>query len=463
MTVLVDILSFVVAISILVAVHEFGHFWVARRLGFKVLRFSIGFGRPLWMRTGKDGVEYVIAALPIGGYVKMLDEREGPVEPEDLPKSFTRRPIWQRVAVLLAGPAFNFILAVSVYWVLSMWGTLEQRPVVDAVTPGSHVAQAGLRAGDEIVSIGQKATPTAQAVMFELIQRVPNAGRMQLIVRGDEGRGAERTLILQIDDPAERRRLTEPGMLLQGLGFDYWAPTRAVIIEEVVADSAAEQAGLKAGDRILSVDGRPVRHFQGFIREVAPRPGETVQLRIQRDGATQTLAARIGRGRNEAGREVGQIGIKGRADAPADLSEIERMQVRQQYGPLAAVAHAGAKTWEMSALTVNMLWSMVAGKVSVKNISGPINIAAFAGETARIGLKQFITFLAIVSISLGILNLMPIPLLDGGQIVYQLIEGVKGSPLSERSQIFGQQVGIAALVLLMGLAFYNDITSRFLN
>jgi regulator of sigma E protease len=463
MTVLIAILSFVVAISILVAVHEFGHFWVARRLGFKVLRFSIGFGRPLWMRTGKDGVEYAVASLPIGGYVKMLDEREGPVAPEDLERSFTRRPVWQRVAVLLAGPALNFVFAVGAYWVLSMWGTLEQRPVVEAVTPGSYAAQAGLRPGDEIVTIGGRATPSAQAVMFELIQRVPEPGRVALTVRADEGRGADRTLYLQIDDAAERRRLTEPGALLVGLGFDYWSPTRSVVVGEVMPGSPAEQAGLQAGDRILAVDGRPVRHFQGFIREVAPRPGQSAELRVQREGVAQNLTVGIGRGRNEAGREVGQIGIKGRADAPADPAEVERMLIRHQYGPLAALWQGGVKTWEMSALTVNMLWSMVTGKVSVKNISGPINIAAFAGETARIGLKQFITFLAIVSISLGILNLLPIPLLDGGQIVYQLVEGVKGSPLSDRAQIFGQQVGIAALVLLMGLAFYNDITSRFLN
>jgi regulator of sigma E protease len=336
--------------------------------------------------------------------------------------------------------------------------------VIEGVRPGSHAAQAGLRDGDEIVSIAGDETPNRQAVLFGLIRRVPDAGPIEMKVRGDEGRGGDRRVVLDIRDPAERHRLTEPNALLSGLGFDFWTPSYPVIVDEVVPGSPADRAGLEPGDHIVSVDGRPVRNYSGFIGEIAPRPDQTVALVIQRNGQRMDLQAAIGRGLNEAKKEVGQIGIKGRPPQFAAVNpEIERMQTFHRYGPLEAIGEAGRKTWEMSELTVGMLWSMVVGKVSVKNVSGPINIAAFAGETARIGPLQFVMFLAIVSISLGILNLMPVPLLDGGQIVYQLIEGVKGSPLSERAQVFGQQVGIAALVLLMGLAFYNDITSRLFN
>lgn len=462
MTVIIAILAFIVAISILVAVHEFGHFWVARRLGFKVLRFSIGFGKPLWVRHGKDGVEYAISSLPIGGYVKMLDEREGPVAPEELHRSFTRRPVWQRVAVLLAGPTFNFIFAVFAYWLLFMWGNIQVRPVVEGVIAGSYAADAGMKDGDEIVAVDGHRTPSTQAVIFELIKRVPDADGLTLTVRGDQGKDSERSLYLRLDDADARHRMTEPGQLLSGLGFDYWTPTQPVVVSNVVPGTPAAAAGLKAGDRIVSVDGAPVRNFAALVRAVGPRPGETVTVNVERDGAPLDVSLTVGRGKNPRGQTVGQIGVEGRA-LPMDRSEIEGMLILRKFGPIEALPQAASETWATAELTVQMLWSMVVGKVSVKNISGPINIAAFAGETARIGVKQFLTFLAIVSISLGILNLMPIPLLDGGQIVYQLIEGFKGSPLSERAQALGQQVGIAALVLLMGLAFYNDISSRFFN
>lgn len=460
MTLIINILAFVVAISILVAVHEFGHFWVARRLGFKVLRFSIGFGKPIWMRKGRDGVEYAIASLPIGGYVKMLDEREGPVEPQDLPQSFTRRPVWQRVLVLLAGPAMNFIFAIAAYWVLSMAGTTDLRPVVGGVMPDSYAAKAGLRPGDEIVAIDGERTGSRQSVMFELMKRVPDGEQVPLTVRGDEGAGSERQLVLDVNDPVQRHQLTEPGALLVGLGLSYWQPAYPVIVGQIAAGSPAERAGLKTGDRIVSVNGHALRNFDSLIGEVAPRPRQKITLEIERNHAPLTLALETAEGRNPAGQPVGQIGISP-GDIVIEASAFQNMEVTQRYGPVAAIGQAGHEVWKMSTFTVRMLWSMVAGKVSVKNVSGPINIAAFAGETSRMGLTYFITFLAVVSISLGILNLMPIPLLDGGQIVYQLAEGLKGSPLSERVQVLGQQVGIAALVLLMGLAFYNDITSRF--
>jgi regulator of sigma E protease len=446
--VLVSILAFVIAISVLVAVHEFGHFWVARKLGFKVLRFSIGFGRPLWKRVAADSTEYVIAAIPLGGYVKLLDEREGPVAAHELERSFTRRPVWQRLLVLGAGPTFNFIFAILAYWALFMWGVPQTQPVIGNVTADSHAAKAGLRSGDVILRVGEERTADPKAVIFALLEDLLDDGSTKLTVRSADER--ERQVPLTIEGEAERHSLTEPGALLTGLGFDFTPPPVPPIVAGVIADGPAARAGIEAGDRILAVEGTPTSTGAALVDYVKARPGERVVLTLRRDGSERTVPVTI-RAEQQDGATIGRIGV-----------ELRRVEL-QRLGPFAALGRAGAETWEMSHLTVTMLWNMVMGRVSVKNISGPINIAAFAGETARVGLRPFLTFLAIVSISLGVLNLLPIPILDGGQMVFQVIEWIKGSPLSERAQALGQQVGIALLLLLMSLAFYNDISSRLLN
>jgi regulator of sigma E protease len=447
--VLVSILAFVIAISVLVAVHEFGHFWVARKLGFKVLRFSIGFGRPLWKRSvGPDATEYVIAAIPLGGYVKLLDEREGPVAADELARSFTRRPVWQRLLVLAAGPTFNFVFAILAYWALFMWGVPTTQPLIGNVTAGSYAAEAGLRSGDVVLRVGRESTPDPKAVIFALLEDVLDDGLTSLTVRSADG--DERQAELRVESPTERHGLTEPGALLTGLGFDFAPPSVPPIVERALADGPAAQAGIESGDRILAVDGTPTPTGSALVDHVKARPGERVMLTVRRDGSERTVPVTI-RAEQQEGASIGRIGV-----------ELRRLEL-QRLGPFAALGRAGAETWEMSHLTVTMLWNMVMGRVSVKNISGPINIAAFAGETARVGLRPFLTFLAIVSISLGVLNLLPIPILDGGQMLFQVIEWVKGSPLSERAQALGQQVGIALLLLLMSLAFYNDISSRLLN
>lgn len=444
-----SVLAFIVAISVLVAVHEFGHFWVARRLGFKVLRFSIGFGRPLWKRTaGPDAIEYVIAAIPLGGYVKLLDEREGPVEPHELARSFTRRPVWQRLLVLAAGPGFNFAFAIVAYWALFMWGVPHTQPVIGQVMADSPAAQAGLRNGDTVLAVGDDRTADPKAVIFALLGDLLDDGRLTLKVKSVDGQ--ERTVTLAIADAAERHRLTEPGVLLTGLGFDFSPPPVAPVIEDTLDGGPAEQAGLEAGDRILAVDGRPMASGSDIVAYLNARPGERVIVSVRRDGEERSIPVTV-RAEQDDGKTIGRIGI-----------QLRRVEV-ESLGPLPAFGRACTETWDMSALTVNMLWNMVIGRVSVKNISGPINIAAFAGETARVGVRPFLAFLAIVSISLGVLNLLPIPILDGGQMVYQVVELAKGSPLSERAQMLGQQFGIALLLLLMSLAFYNDISSRFLN
>jgi regulator of sigma E protease len=412
-----------------------------------VLRFSIGCGKPLWKRVaGPDRTEYVVAAIPLGGYVKLLDEREGPVATADLPRSFTRRPVSQRLLVLAAGPVFNFLFAIIAYWILFMWGVPTMRPVVESVTPDSYAARAGLVAGDQILEIGGRRTADSKAAVFGLLEEVLDDGRVSLDVQSQTGE--KRRLELRVDSEAERHKLTEPGALLTGLGFEFGTGARLLLVSDVGDGSPAEEAGLERGDVVLAMDGRTPRNGDEFVDYVRKRPGERIVLTIAREDGEVTVPVRV-RAETIEGKTIGRIGVQ--------LGGFER------FGPIAALGRATGETWDMSRLTVTMLWNMVLGRVSVKNISGPINIAAFAGETARAGVRPFLTFLAIVSISLGVLNLLPIPILDGGQMVFQAIEAAKGSPLSERAQMVGQQVGIALLLILMSLAFYNDISSRFLN
>lgn len=454
---LTSILAFIVAIGVLVSVHEFGHYWVARRLGFKVVRFSIGFGRPIAKRIGRapDRIEYVLAAIPLGGYVRLLDEREGPVPPEDVNRAFNRRPPLARIAVLLAGPAANFLFAIFAYWLLFMQGVPGLKPVVGDVAPGSFAAAADLRPGDEVLRVGDEPTGTRQAMMLGILDRLIADGRVPLEVQGE--RGGRRKIEIAVP-VAERRALTEPGTLLPGLGFSFWYPPQPVVVGELTAGKPAELAGLRIGDRVEAVDGVAIDDFSRFIAMIQQRAGQPTRIAAARDGRTlefELVPERF----VENGRAVGKIGLgaslSGEVAFPAGMMTVER------HGPFAAIAPAIAETWEKSALTVRFLWRMVTGDVSTKNISGPINIAQYAGLTATEGFIYYLGFLALVSISLAVLNLLPVPVLDGGQIAYQLIEMAKGAPLSMEAQVLGQKVGIAMLAVLMGFAFYNDITRLF--
>jgi regulator of sigma E protease len=455
MTKLIFLPAFLVAIGILVAVHEFGHYWVAKKLGFKVLRFSIGFGKPLLMRIGKDPdrTEYCVAAIPLGGYVKLLDEREGEVSAAELHRSFTRRPVLHRIAVLLAGPAMNLLFASLLYAILAMVGTESIKPIVGQVRLDGPAAAAGLQRGDQIVRVGDRAVEDTEELQIALIRQFTDDGVIRLRVRRD---GAERPLTLRVAE--DRRAMTEPGKLLPGLGFDLATWNSETVIEGVPKDSAGARAGLRDGDRVLAVDGQAVANSIEFVAMVNAAPDRDISIEVLRDGKRLRIVAPVPRVM-EQGRAIGRLGItlkEGPRAWPPGLVETHRS------GPIDAAVGGVAKTWEMSSLTVQMLWRIVTGQVSAKNISGPISIAEFAGISAYLGVTAFLAFLAIISVSLGVLNLMPVPLLDGGQIVYQMVEAVKGTPLSERAQLFGQQVGIALLVVLMSLAFYNDI-SRHLN
>jgi regulator of sigma E protease len=452
MTILSYILAFMVAIGILVAVHEYGHFWMARRVGVRVLRFSIGFGKLLWTRQGKDGTEFAISAIPLGGYVKLLDEREGPVATADLSAAYNRKPVWQRILILLAGPFANFLFAAAAYWVLFVAGIPALKPVLGEIAPQSIAATAGLATGDEIIAVGTRETGTREAVVLAILDQLMDGGAIALKVRSPDGTTRAAPLAIA----GSPRPLTEPGALLPGLGFEFWYPTVPAEIGTMQPGSPAERAGLAVGDRIVAVGGTPVADFPALVKQVQPQPGKTLEFTVERSGERVVVPVEVD-AQQEGSKLVGRIGVR-----PASPGAIpEDMRTRERFGPVVSLFRAVDKTWDMSVLTVRLLWNVGTGDVSVKNLSGPINIAEYAGFSARQGILAFLSFLAIVSVSLFVLNLLPIPILDGGQIVYQLAELVKGSPLSERTQAAGQKVGIFLLLVLMSFAFYNDLSRLF--
>lgn len=434
--------GFLVAISVLVAFHELGHYWVARRCGVKVLRFSVGFGRPLWRRTAADGVEWVIAAVPFGGYVKMLDEREAPVPPALRAQSFNVQPVSRRMAIVAAGPVFNFVLAAVFYWLVFIIGVQGMKPVIAEPAAESAAARAGLLAGEQIIAVDGKAIATWQVLRTELIARVLDGGRLPLQVRAPDG--SERVLEL----PLEGVRV-DPEFLFEDVGLAPFDPEIPPRLAAVVPGEPAEAAGFLPGDLLLARDGEPIRSWQQWAVWLRANPGAVVRVTLEREGRTEERTLIIAR--DEAG--IGRFGA--RVEVPADLWQDLRAETR--LSPLAALPQALAHTAQMSLLTVRMLWRMVLGDVSVKNVSGPIHVAQVAGYSAQVGLVSFLSFMAIVSVSIGVLNLLPVPLLDGGHLLYYGIEAVKGSPLSERIQEAGARVGLSLLMMLMGLAFFNDI------
>jgi regulator of sigma E protease len=449
-------LWFMIAVGLLVTVHEFGHYWVARRLGFKVVRFSVGFGRPLLKHIGgPDRIEYVLAVLPLGGYVKLLDEREGPVDPAELSRSFTRRPHWQRIVVLLAGPAFNILFAVLLLWgMLWLSGITEVRPVVGDVTAGSVAASAGLRSGDEIRAINGTPVGGERDVVFGLLDAVSSRGQVTLSVRGSAG--DTRAAVLSVPDAGERRRLTEPSELFRGLGFSFWMPPVPPVLGKVVPGGPALRAGLAAGDRIVAIDGVAMNDFRDLVAYISARPGARVTIDYTRAGAAHSVQLQVASD-EVGGKRVGRIHV----EPPPSGKLPDRMLVHTDLGATAALARATQEAWSMTVLQARLFARMVQGRVSLKNLSGPLSIAEFAGESAEAGVAPFLGFLVLISLSLGFLNLLPIPILDGGQILFQVAEWLKGSPLSERTQVFGQQLGIALLIVLMGVALYNDIARQF--
>ncbi len=443
-----SLISFIVAIGVLVTVHEFGHFWVARRLGVKVLRFSIGFGKPLWKRTfGADNTELVIAAIPLGGYVKMLDEREGEVDAAEVERAFNRQPLRTRIAVVVAGPAFNFLFAIFAYWAMFVVGVPGLRPVVGDVTPASYAAQAGIVRGDEIVSIENKLTPTWEAVVLELLDAsLDDRSSVLMTVTGADG--TDRQLAAGFE---ESGKLLQKGGVLENFGLSPWQPP--AVIERLVAGGAGERGGLRSGDQVIMADGTAISYWSQWVDYVRKRPEQLIRIQVLRDGRELMLEL-VPEKTTDNGQQIGRIGAYVRLPSEEQRAT---MRVVVRHGLLDALPAALEKTWSVTTLTLRTLWKMVTGVASVENLSGPISIAKYAGQSAAIGLATFLGFLGIVSVSLGVLNLLPVPVLDGGHLLFYLLEWIKGSPLSEVAQLTGQKIGIAMLLALMSLAFYNDI------
>jgi regulator of sigma E protease len=442
--ILISIGSFALAIGILIAFHEFGHFWTARMLGVRVLRYSIGFGKPLWRHVSqKTGVEYVIAVLPLGGYVKMLDEREGEVPEDQRHLAFNTQPVWKRFLIVFAGPGFNFILAIAAYWLVFMLGVTGLTPMVGAVQPHSLAAQAGLHKGDTILRVGSHPVQTWSQARLRLLDGALAGGYVPLKVESHAGGTRHVKLDLQHAGP-------DPKQLFSKLGLTPYHQEVDSKIAKVMPGSPAQKAGLKAGDVLVSANGHALQGPAEVVRWTQAHAGDHVRLAVRRHGKVQKIRLHIGHGDNGKGHIGAVIGATG------DPWKGLRTQVR--YGPGESLVRGADKTVDMTVLTARMLGRMVVGQVSWHNVSGPIQIARYAGDTAQIGVSAFIGFLAIVSISLAILNLLPIPVLDGGHLLYYVVEFFKGSPLSERVQAAGQQVGVALLLMLMTLAFYNDIT-----
>ncbi|WP_210643053.1 MULTISPECIES: sigma E protease regulator RseP [unclassified Pseudomonas] len=447
MSALYMIVGTLVALGVLVTFHEFGHFWVARRCGVKVLRFSVGFGMPLLRWHDKKGTEFVVAAIPLGGYVKMLDEREGEVPADQLDQSFNRKTVRQRIAIVAAGPIANFLLAMVFFWALAMLGSEQVRPVIGAVEAGSVAARAGLGAGQEIVAIDGEPTSGWAAVNLQLVRRLGESGSLQLMVR-EQGSTTDSPRELMLDNWLKGADEPDP---IRSLGIRPWRPALPPILAELDPKGPAQAAGLKTGDRLLALDGQPVSDWQQVVDSVRVRPEAKIVLRIERDGAPIDVPVVLAaRGESKAPTGYLGAGVKAVDWPPEMIREVS-------FGPVAAIGEGARRTWTMSVLTLDSLKKMLFGELSVKNLSGPITIAKVAGASAQSGIADFLNFLAYLSISLGVLNLLPIPVLDGGHLLFYLIEWARGRPLSDRVQGWGIQIGISLVVGVMLLALVNDL------
>ena len=444
--------SFVGVLGALVVVHEFGHYAVARLCGVKVLRFSIGFGRVVWSKAvGPDRTEWSVSLIPLGGYVKMLDEREGEVAPAELGRAFNRQSLSRRSAIVVAGPLANFVLAIALYWAVFVGGTTELLPILGPAPADSPAAVAGVANGERVRSVDGLEVATWTDFRWVLLKKAVDGGEASIETINERGEIALRRLPL-----AAAAAEGWEGDALERLGIVFFRPNVPAVLGQVVAGGAGEQAGLRNGDRIAAIDGREIVHWSDLVAVVSASADKSLTLSVVRDG--QPLSIHIApRATKEQGRSVGKIGVAV-ADSP-DLHREIRTVVR--YGLLAGGLRAVSETWEKTVFTVRMLGKMVVGEVSWKTLSGPVTIADYAGQSARLGLEYYLRFMALLSISLGVLNLLPIPVLDGGHLMYHIFEAIKGRPLSERAMEIGQRVGVSILFVLMAFAFFNDLNRLF--
>lgn len=441
-----------VALGLLITFHEFGHYWVARRMGVRVLKFSIGFGKTLWSRKGRDGTEYVLAAIPLGGYVKMLDEREGEVAESDLDQAFNRKSVWARIAVVVAGPAFNLIFTLIAFWLMFLVGMPESRPIVGEVS--GIAASAGIEPGDRIVSVDGENIDTWSHAILGLITHALD--RESVSVDLETANGEQRQVQLELDQLGND---FEEEKTLQGIGITPWRAKLPAIVGEVSVDSPAYRAGFKVDDRIVSIDGEAVPDWAwvGALVQKHGSENQPLTVTVERAGGTLDLAVNPEKSSTGAFSDRLILGVTNKA-ANAELrAQVDRAYFMHQYGLIDGFGAAASEMWRLTNSTLGLLGRMLTGSASVKNLSGPISIAQFANSSANAGVSSFLFFLGAISLSLGILNLLPIPVLDGGHLLYYLIELAKGSPVSEQIQAKGQYIGLMALFGLMGIAFFNDI------
>lgn len=452
MNFLSTILAFVVALGVLIVFHEFGHYLVARLCGVKVLRFSLGFGNVLWKRNwGRDGTEWAVSAFPLGGYVKMLDEREGPVAPAELNRAFNRQKVGKRFAIVVAGPVANFLLAILLYWVLFMHGVPGVRPVLGEPVKDSPAAHAGFAAGETIAKVEDADVATWQDVRWALLEHALRKDHVRIEVRNEREGIDFRRLDLTAIGPEQI-----DGDLMHAIGLTRFQPPMRPILGRLLPGAAAERDGLKAGDEVLEINGQAIGNWEELVAQVSQSPQQALSFRVLRQGAESVLVV-TPEAKTEAGKTLGRIG----ATPHIDEAQTRRLITEVSYGPLDSAGKAVQRTWEVSVFTLKMLGRMIVGDVSLKNLSGPITIADYAGQSAQMGWLAYLSFLSLISISLGVLNLLPIPLLDGGHLMYYVAEIVKGSPVSDRVMEMGQQVGMVLLFSLMAFALYNDINRLF--
>lgn len=447
LSILWNLAAFIVALGVLITVHEFGHFWVARRCGVRVERFSIGFGKALWRRTDKLGTEYVIALIPLGGYVKMLDERAEPVVPEQRHYAFNNKTVGQRAAIIAAGPIANFLFAIFAYWLVFIIGVPGVRPVVGEITPNSIAAQAQIQPGTELKAVDGIETPDWDAVRLQLVAKIGDEHTTLSVAQFGSDQRQDKTLDL-------RHWAFEPDKQdpVSSLGIRPRGPQIEPVLSEVQVNSAASKAGLQAGDRIVKVNGQSLTQWMTFVTLVRDNPDEPLALDIERQGSSLSLTLTPD-SKQVNGKAEGFAGV-----VPKIIPLPDEYKTVRQYGPFSAILEASDKTWQLMKLTVSMLGKLITGDVKLNNLSGPISIAQGAGMSAEFGVIYYLMFLALISVNLGIINLFPLPVLDGGHLLFLAIEKLKGGPVSERVQDFSYRIGSILLVLLMGLALFNDFS-----
>lgn len=440
--------AFVLVLGVLIVVHEFGHYLVARIAGVKVLRFSVGFGRALWSRrVGRDRTEFSIGAFPIGGYVKMLDEREGRVAPNELHRSFNRKSVWRRMAIVAAGPMANLLLAVVLFWTLFVSGTDELKPVLGTPFVGSPAELAGIKNGEQVLKLAGEPVRTWQEMRWSLLRSAVDQDAVELEVINERNEVEIRRL-----DVNAAKADGWQGDALEKLGLTVFRPTIPPVIGSVIPGSPADDAGLRQGDVIVQIADTVVTTWTDVVRRVRESPEVSISLLVERNDETLSVTVTPER-TSERGAVIGRIG----ASVDDSGVDLDAMLVRVSYGPVISLHKAVSETWDKSVFSLRMIGKMITGDISLRNISGPVTIADYAGQSAKLGLDYYLRFLALVSISLAVLNLLPVPILDGGHLLYYVLEIIRRKPLSDRAMEIGQQVGMALMLMLMALAFYNDV------